>query len=137
MVLLNLLMAACLVSPYFSSEIESANHARVGERLVDFLGSPAAYYIAQTNWIDVVLALLFVSLTVVLLMHRVLWPLLSRPLFRMQDIGTKGRRAILTAVGLSLLTGSFFGGKVPEWLKEILKGFSGYLRSGRQTSGLF
>ncbi len=70
-------------------------------------------------------------------MHRVLWPLLSRPLFRMQDIGTKGRRAILTAVGLSLLTGSFFGGKVPEWLKEILKGFSGYLRSGRQTSGLF
>jgi glucose-6-phosphate isomerase len=43
----------------------------------------------------------------------------------MADIGTKGRRAILTAVGLALLSASVFGGKFPEFLKEFVKIFGG------------
>jgi hypothetical protein len=49
------------------------------------------------------------------------WP----HLFRMQDIGTKGRRVILTAVGIALLSASVVGGKFPELLKHILKSFGG------------
>jgi glucose-6-phosphate isomerase len=39
----------------------------------------------------------------------------------MTDIGTKGRRAILTAVGIALLSTSVFGGKFPGLLKDIAK----------------
>jgi hypothetical protein len=54
-----------------------------------------------SNMFDIVLALLFVLLAVMLLIHRLLWPLLTRTLFRMQDIGTKGRRAILATIRTS------------------------------------
>jgi len=43
----------------------------------------------------------------------------------MTDIGTKGRRAILTSVGLALLSASVFGGKLPELLKGLVKIFGG------------
>jgi glucose-6-phosphate isomerase len=66
-----------------------------------------------------------VLLATLLLIHRALWPLLTRTLFRMADIGTKGRRAILTAIGISLLGTSVFGEKFPELLKEFVKAFGG------------
>jgi hypothetical protein len=74
---------------------------------------------SSANIFDAVLALLFVLLALMLLIHRILWPLLLRTLFRVQAIGTAGRRAILMAIGLSLMGVS--GWKVPELLKEILK----------------
>jgi hypothetical protein len=43
----------------------------------------------------------------------------------MQDIGTKGRRAILTAVGVALLSASIFHEKIPDLLKEVIKAFGG------------
>jgi hypothetical protein len=43
----------------------------------------------------------------------------------MQDIGTKGRRAILTAVGIALLSTSVFNGKMPDLLKEVIKALGG------------
>ncbi len=72
-----------------------------------------------------VLAFLFEGLVLLLLIHGALWPLLTRTLFRMADIGTKGRRAILTAVGLALLSASVFGGKFPELIKDLLKSLGG------------
>jgi hypothetical protein len=82
-------------------------------------------YISLTNILDVILAALFVLLAALLLLHRALWPLLTRTLFRMQDIGTKGRRAILTTVGMALLSASIFGGKVPDLFKSFVKIFGG------------
>ena len=75
--------------------------------------------VAFTNLFDCVLAVLFVFLAVLLLIHRAVWPLLTRTLFRMQDIGTKGRRAILTAVGLYLMGAS--GWKVPGLFKQLVE----------------
>ena len=57
--------------------------------------------------------------SMILLVHRLVWPVLSRTLFRMTDIGTKGRRSILVAVGSALLSASVFGGKFPELLKDF------------------
>jgi hypothetical protein len=62
---------------------------------------------------------------VLLLIHRLLWPLLTRTLFRRADIGTKGRQAILTAVGLALFGASVFGGRFPDLLKDLVKIFGG------------
>jgi hypothetical protein len=48
--------------------------------------------VSSGNLFDALLALLFETLALTLLVHRVFWPLLSRILFRIQDIGTNGRR---------------------------------------------
>jgi hypothetical protein len=42
----------------------------------------------------------------------------------MQDIGTKGRRAILTTVGLALIAAGVTG-KVPELVQKVIEKFSG------------
>jgi hypothetical protein len=101
--------------------------------LAVFLAGPALSYLMHfhtelplvgpslSNLLDATMALLFVFLACLLLVHRAVWPLLSRTLFRMTDIGTKGRRAILTAVGVALLSASVFGGKFPELFKDLVK----------------
>ncbi len=68
--------------------------------------------------------MLFVLLALVLLIHRAIWPLLTRTLFRMADIGTKGRRAILTTVGLALLAAGI-SGKVPELVQKLIEKLGG------------
>lgn len=90
----------------------------------DFL-TASGFVIACTNLFDVLLALFFVVCAMQLLLHRAVWPVLTRTVFRMQEIGTKGRRAILTTVGIALLGTSVFGGKFPDLLKELVKAFGG------------
>jgi hypothetical protein len=80
--------------------------------------------IGFVNLFDTLLAILFVSLSTLLLIHRLIWPLLTRTLFRMTDIGTKGRRAILTTVGLALLAAGI-SGKVPELVQKIIEKLGG------------
>jgi len=77
--------------------------------------------VSLTNRFDVGFAMLFVLLAAILLMYRLFWPLLTRTLFRMQDVGTKGRRAILTTIGVALLGTSLFGGKFPELWGKIIE----------------
>lgn len=78
-----------------------------------------SFFIALTNMFDVLLAGLFVLLALLFLIHRALWPVLTRSVFRVQEIGTTGRRAILLAVGLSLLGWS--GVKLSELASELVK----------------
>jgi hypothetical protein len=107
-VVLNILLAGCMMLPGLKIEAQS------GYSVGWFIGM-----VSLSNIIDVVFALLFVILGAILLIHRALWPLLTRTLFRMQDIGTKGRRGILMTVGLALLGWS--GAKLPELVKELVK----------------
>jgi hypothetical protein len=124
-VLSNLLLAVVLIGPFVADTLAARNFPYHDVAWPDAPFSPIVYMISQTNVFDTALALLFVLLCVILLVHRALWPLLTRTLFRMTEVGTKGRRAILTAVGLALLSASVFGGKFPELLKEIVKAFGG------------
>jgi hypothetical protein len=80
--------------------------------------------LAASNAIDAFLAFLFALLASLLLLHWLLWPLLTRTLFKMADIGTKGRRAILTTVGFALLAAGITG-KVPELLQKLIEKLGG------------
>ncbi len=75
-----------------------------------------------TNAFDILVASAFFLLASLLLLPRLLWPLLNRPLHAIAThIGV--RKRLFLAVGLILL--SFAYGKVPEWLQEILKSLVG------------
>jgi hypothetical protein len=119
---LNLVLALFLVSPLFLFRSQDATY---GWNELSEVTITTLVLIGLSNVVDALLALLFVVLAAMLLIHRAVWPLLARTLFRMADIGTKGRRAILTAVGLALLSASVFGGKFPELLKDLTKIFGG------------
>jgi hypothetical protein len=114
---LNLLVALLLVGPWIVlSHIQ--NRYDLDSWALGFLEA-----ISRSNLFDAVLALLFVFFAALLLIHRLLWPLLTRTLFRMQDIGTKGRRGVLIAVGLALLGWS--GVNLPDFVKELVKVLGG------------
>ena len=55
-----------------------------------------------------------------LLLHRALWPVLNRTLFRLQYVGTNGRRAILLTIGFALI-GAGIAGKVPEVVQKTIE----------------
>lgn len=116
----NLLLALFLVGPLF---IFAAPHQNVFDKFA--LTLIMSICIALTNVFDTVLALLFVLFATTLIIHRALWPLLTRSLFRMQAIGTKGRRGIFITVGIALLDVSVFRGKFPELLKGIIRSLAG------------
>lgn len=88
------------------------------------LASPVIAF-SFLNYADAALALLFAVLCALLLIHRLFWPLLNRTLFKMQDIGTKGRRSILVTVGIWFLKQSVFGGEFPKFMEKILEKVSG------------
>jgi hypothetical protein len=114
-VALNLLLALLFVGPLFFISILSDETSSLGSM---------AYLVALSNIFDALLALLFVSLAIILLIHRAVWPLLTRTLLRMADIGTKGRRAILTAIGFALLAAGVTG-KVPELIQKVIEKLGG------------
>jgi len=119
MAVLDLLLALILISPL----IMVAERRIPLETIGDELGMLCS--VAITNLFDVTLSCFFFFLLSLLLIHRAIWPILTRTLFRMQDIGTKGRRAILAATGISLLGMSLFGEKPPDSLKDLLKSLTG------------
>ena len=77
----------------------------------------------MSNVIDGVVAFVFVVLAAVMLAHRLLWPLLDRPLYALQGIGIARRRWLFGAVGLTLL--GWGGWRLPDALKEIVKSVAG------------
>lgn len=81
----------------------------------------AEQIVALSNTLDLFVACLFGFLILLLLIHRVLWPVLVRTVFRLQEVGTKGRRLILALVGVALATQSIAGRKVPEFVQELIK----------------
>jgi hypothetical protein len=124
----NCLLALLLESPlliivdlYMEGKLPS-EHSATGN-FAFFLN--LATFSSLGNAFDVCLALLFVLLALMLLLHRFVWPLLTRSVFKMQDIGTKGRRAILATLGTALLGSSMFGGKFPELLQQLIQRLGG------------
>jgi hypothetical protein len=119
--LANLVLAAFLVGPAFFWSGRRV-FPLLQKNMILAISIPT---ISMSNMFDAVFALLFGFLASMLLLHRLLWPFLTRTLFRMTDIGTKGRRSILVAIGVALLSASVFGGKFPELLKDLVKAFGG------------
>jgi hypothetical protein len=131
LVLLNLLLAAGLVlAPlYWAFEttlggalggiMASSDSPPATESATDIVMSASA-----SNAIDVLAASAFVLLAAALLVHRAIWPLLNRSIFRLQEIGAKSRRAILISLGLTLVAAGT-GENTWEWVKKIAEMLGG------------
>ncbi|MEK6408683.1 MAG: hypothetical protein AABN34_17285 [Acidobacteriota bacterium] len=68
------------------------------------------------NLAFVLSGLLFVGLAIVMLLHRLFWPSIQRPLYKLQALGIAKRPKVFAAIGLILL-GIAFGKQ--DWLKTI------------------
>jgi hypothetical protein len=116
---INVLLAVAMVAPVAAWQLPSVSRLLFTRWWFVVEASMAIW---SSNLFDSLFAFVFVVLAAVLLVHRALWPVLTRTLFRMSDIGTTGRRGILITVGLALLGWS--GVQLPDLLKELVKGLA-------------
>lgn len=123
-ILLNLLLGVGLmVAPFFEAFFYTVGNVFSSPTIEDKTAE-VVMAVSASNAIDFLAASVFVVLAAVLLIHRALWPLLNRSIFRLQQIGGNGRRAILVSLGLMLL-GAGSRANVVEWAQkatEFLKG---------------
>jgi len=81
-----------------------------------------AMIVMTLNLFELVAASIFFVLAFLMLGHRLLWPVVSRPVYAfVSRVGV--RQKLFSVIGIALLTLST--GKVPEWLKKIVEIFSG------------
>ncbi len=113
LVVFNLVVGFLMVSPIFLLSFGHWNRSAIFNQMI---GTTAL--VGLSNVFDAALASLFVLLALLLILHRAIWPGLTRTLFRMQDLGTSGRRGILVTVGLALLGWS--GAKIPDLARELI-----------------
>ncbi len=122
LLLLRWLLRRCAEMGRFSSIVAII----LSSSAVAFLlvGAPARYgglaggLLAAFNLFDVLVSLLFVLLALVVLAHRLMWPVLNRPIYAFANAGAVRRRSIFGTLGLMLLGASGTPGS--EWLKKIV-----------------
>lgn len=78
---------------------------------------------SASNAIDGLLASVFVVLAILMVVHRIIWPILARPVYALADLGMIQQRKLLGCVGLALL--GFGIGKLPEFVKQVISIFVG------------
>jgi hypothetical protein len=93
--------------------VNSEVHSRELNVSLAFLGQDAA----GSNLLDALMSLALLLLTIILLLHRLLWPLASRTLYALAP--TKVRKGVLVAVGSALLAFAE-GSAVPALVQAIL-----------------
>jgi len=83
----------------------------------------AAWRLGLLNTIAGLLSAAFIAVSLLMLAHRAMWPVVYRTLYGLQRMGIKPRRAFLLAIGLALL--SWAGFHAPESVREIFKPATG------------
>jgi hypothetical protein len=73
--------------------------------------------IVPISFAFVVVGTFFVVLAITMLLHRLFWPAIDRPLYKLQALGISKRPKVFATIGL-LLVGIGFG--KAEWLKSLL-----------------
>lgn len=92
----------------------------MGHRLFPNLVFVYAYpLIVYSNLYTAIVAISFVILALSMLLHIVIWPLMERPIYVLQDLGIVRRKKLLVAVGISLI--AIWFGHAPEFLKTLEK----------------
>jgi hypothetical protein len=80
-----------------------------------------AYTLAELNSGDTLVCLVFVLLFFLMVAHRLMWPVINRPLYALAT-RTGVRRSLLIAVGMACLV---YAGVPGTWLKKIFETFAG------------
>ncbi len=82
-------------------------------------GISAGEVLSRGNLVDALVVGAFLLSVALALLHRLLWPTLSRSLYAIQALGIERRRKLFFGLGIALLV---LGGlKVPEALKRLLE----------------
>lgn len=74
-----------------------------------------------SNFVDALAASIFIIFGVLMLLHRVFWPLLARPVYALADLGVIGHRKLFGTVGLVLM--GYATGKPMEIVTKLLDAF--------------
>jgi hypothetical protein len=82
---------------------------------------PTLFYVAMGNIVVALASVAFVVLGFTMLAHKLLWPMINRPLYSLQDLGI--RRKLLGVAGVALLT--YAGWALPELLKKVIEILAG------------
>jgi hypothetical protein len=115
---LPIVMTVVIVRLYFVF-IFSGVHTTFGNWLVTLqaLGLHAVLSIVATSGLFIVSALIFACFGLLMIFHRLLWPLIQRPLYLLQKQGIARRSKLLGVIGVVLIGVSI--GKY-EWVEKIV-----------------
>jgi len=80
------------------------------------------WQVAGFNAIDIIIVLVFTVLAILLLAQRIIWPVISRPLYSLQAIGVARRRKLVGAAGITLL--GFATGLTPD-IRKLIEAITG------------
>jgi len=82
-----------------------------------FLGR-VTWYALTSNLFIAMIAIVFVTLSVTVVLHRALWPVLQRPIYALQRLGIAKRSKLLGSVGVVLVVASAGG---PSGLATVVE----------------
>lgn len=71
----------------------------------------------SVNSLDALAILLVISLAILMLIHRLIWPALQRPLYAVQRVPPPNRKAVMWTIGTGLLAYSYAG--IPSWIASL------------------
>lgn len=72
-----------------------------------------------SNFYTSLIATLFIVLIIIMLLHKLLWPIIERPVYALQEIGVARRKKVLAALGIVLI--AIWLGRTSEFLKIFEK----------------
>lgn len=132
-----LVVLNCAIAVLFIAGPISFLFIRLDIDLIPIAGAPGIYslsvplhtqiillfsLIAMTNLMIAVSVSAFIVFALIMLVHRVLWPLVARPMYALQRVGIARRSKLLGTMGIILL--GFGVGVVPDWLKQLVDKFN-------------
>jgi hypothetical protein len=78
-------------------------------------------FLHWSNYIGALVSAVFVLVALIALLHRIVWPVLWRPVMAAHRFGLVQNRKLLGTLGLGLITGSPFGKQVEEFVRHYLR----------------
>jgi hypothetical protein len=78
--------------------------------------------VAILNFVDGIVSLTFAFAAILIGVHKVLWPLLLRPLYSLQAVGIAKRRTLFAVTGMAMF--SWGGITLPESIQKIIDLFA-------------
>jgi hypothetical protein len=75
--------------------------------------------LSLSNSFDILIAAAFVIMACAMLIHRMFWPLLARPIYALAELGIRGHRRLLGTVGMALV--GIAAGKPLVFLAKLIE----------------
>jgi hypothetical protein len=90
-------------------------------RYTSFRAGAAVAFAGATNVFIVASGFAFLLTAVLTILHRVLWPLIARPLYALQRFKVFGRRKQLAAAGAGLIAAAAGGESLMQLILKLMR----------------